>query len=315
MSVKGQAVFAGFLVLAAWIGVSADASAQGATLQNAPSQLTPSSDSSDPQADPWPREQTEAAAKGAVTGDDAELAYQEIDWGQLNVDIDTLMTTRPAVRPGGAPIKDPPTGPTWTSTEKPNGSSLSVKQTVSPLWDARVGADMTVVRPPATIAELLAAKAGNGGNEPQSSGTAWAAATAPGLGSIWDKTSVEARFDPSQDQGKLGTALTKSLSFGQQYSLTLQNGYGVVQGLAPVPGLAGRPAHNYEAQQSAKFNITDTGTSLSAGQSLSTAEDKWLRRIGAEQKIFGGFNISASVAETALGPANKSISAGFKQSW
>jgi hypothetical protein len=40
-----------------------------------------------------------------------------------------------------------------------------------------------------------------------------------------------------------------------------------------------------------------------------------LRKIGAEQKIVGGFNISGSVAETALGPSNKSITAGFKQSW
>ena len=114
------------------------------------------------------------------------------------------------------------------------------------------------------------------------------------------------RLDPSQDQGKLGTSLSKSLTLGEQYSLTLQNGYNMVQ-----QGLA----HSYETEQSARLSITDTGTSFSAGQTLSTADDKWLRKIGAEQKIVGGFNISGSVAETALGPSNKSISAGFKQSW
>jgi hypothetical protein len=59
----------------------------------------------------------------------------------------------------------------------------------------------------------------------------------------------------------------------------------------------------------------DTGTSFFAGQSLSTTDDKWLRKIGAEQKIIGGFNISTSIAETPLGIPNKSVSAGFKQSW
>ena len=173
---------------------------------------------------------------------------------------------------------------------------------------------MTVVRPPATVSELLAEKASNGGNEPQSSGTAWAAVTAPGVASIWDKTAVEARYDPSQDQSKIGTSLSKSLTFGAQYSLTLQNGYNMIQqGLTPMPGLAGHTT--YGTEQSAQLSVSDTGTSFSAGQTLSSADDKWLRKIGAEQKIVGGFNISGSVAETPLGIANKSISAGFKQSW
>jgi hypothetical protein len=107
--------------------------------------------------------------------------------------------------------------------------------------------------------------------------------------------------------------LSKSLTLSEQYSLTLQNGYNMTQGFAPLPGSAGRTT--YETEQSAKFGVTDTGTSFSAGQSLSTADDRWLRRIGAEQRMVGGFNISASIAETPLGIANKSVSAGFKKSW
>ena len=202
---------------------------------------------------------------------------------------------------------------TWSSQEKAYGSAVSVKQPISPFLDARVGADMTVVRQPQTLAELLAEKATNGGNEPQSSGTAWAAVTAPGVGSIWDKTAVEARIDPAQDQGRLGASMSKSLKLGDQYSLTLENGYNMTQGFAPAPASAGHTT--YETEQSARLGITETGTSFSAGQTLSTSDEKWLRRIGAEQKIVGGFNISGSIAETPLGIANKSISAGFKQSW
>jgi hypothetical protein len=109
---------------------------------------------------------------------------------------------------------------------------------------------------------------------------------------------------------------TKSLPLGEQYSLTLQNGYNIIQqGIVPVPGIAAHPVRNYETEQSAKLSIADTGTSLTAGQSLSSTEDKWLRKIGAEQKLFGGVTINGSIGETALGTSNKSLTAGFKHSW
>ena len=60
------------------------------------------------------------------------------------------------------------------------------------------------------------------------------------------------------------------------------------QGLVPVPGLAARPARTYETDQSAKISIGDTGTSVTAGQTLSSTEDKWLRKFGAEQKVLDG---------------------------
>ena len=134
--------------------------------------------------------------------------------------------------------------------------------------------------------------------------------------SIWDKTSLEARVDPGSDQSKLGTSLSKSVPLSDQYSLTLQNGYNLIQqGIVPVPGIVSHPARNYETDQSAKLSIADTGTSFIAGQTLSTADDKWLRKVGAEQKLFDGVTVSGSVGETPQGAANKSFSAGFKRSW
>ena len=96
----------------------------------------------------------------------------------------------------------------------------------------------------------------------------------------------------------------------------MQNGYNVIQqGVVPVPGIIARPARNYQTEQSAKLSIADTGTSFIAGQTLSSADDKWLRKVGAEQKLFDGVSISASVGETPQGATNKSLSAGFKRSW
>jgi hypothetical protein len=251
----------------------------------------------------------ETAQKPAET---AEVDANTLDWSQLNLDPATL-TYGPRAPSRRA---DADGDMKWSSNNRPNGSGVSVKQQVAPFWDTRVGADMTVARQPTTMSELLAEKTANGGNLPQSGGSAWAAVTAPGAGAVWDKTAVEARVDPSSEQSKLGTSLSKQVPISGQASLTLQNGYSMTQqGMVPVPGLTSRPQRSYETDQSAKISIGDTGTSVSAGQTLSSTDDKWLRKFGAEQKVLDGVTISGSVSETPAGATSKSISAGFKKSW
>jgi hypothetical protein len=258
----------------------------------------------------------------AIEPDDADAAAKldlpEPDWSQLNTS--GMVFEKPLV-PKQAPR--PPTadaGLAWSEQDKSNGAAaVSVKQPVSSFWDARIGADMTVVNQPSTQtnADLLRQKFAPDAPPSQSSGTAYAAVTAPGVGPLWDRTSIEARVDPAQDQSKLGTSLSKSLPIGgEQYSLTLQNGYDVTQqGMTPVVGTSGHPARNYQTEQSAKLSIADTGTSFIAGQSLSSTDEKWLRKIGAEQKLFGDVNIAGTISETPQGATNRSVTAGFKHSW
>jgi hypothetical protein len=257
---------------------------------------------------------TETAASDAGDADSEDL---ELDWSQLNVDTATLLLG-PAAK-ARQPKASGGSDTSWTSKNNANGAAdVSVKQSLSPFWDTRIGADMTVVNQPQTLtsADLLRQKFSPDSPPSQSSGTAWAAITAPGIGSIWDKTAIEARVDPAHEQSKLGASLSKSLPLGEEYSLTLQNGYNIIQqGIVPVPGIVAHPSRNYQTEQSAKLSIADTGTSFIAGQSLSSTEDKWLRKIGAEQKLFGGVTIHGSIGETALGTSNKSLSAGFKTSW
>jgi hypothetical protein len=266
--------------------------------------------------DIYPAEET----AGENPGDEAEstptqtvdLNNPDIDWSQLDTSGNVKAPADPKARRA---LQDSPAS-SWSAQDKSNGAAaLSVKQSMIPFWDTRVGADLTVARQqPLSAAEALQQKITTG--EQQSAGSAWAAMTAPGVGSIWDRTAIEARVDPSEVQSRLGASLSKSVTLDERTSLTLQNGSSVTQqGVAAIPGITGHQARNYAMDQSARLSIADTGTSFIAGQTLSSSDDKWLRKIGAEQQLFGGVSVSGSIGETLQGAANKSISAGFKRSW
>lgn len=253
---------------------------------------------------------------------DSEMPTEEFvvppdfDWSQLAADPTPLFKkpVKPAQKSGASFSPEM----SWKRDDKADGSSaVAVKQPITPFLDTRIGADMSVAtQMPTTTAEVLAQKSAHDNQLAQSGGSAWAAMTAPGVANIWDKTNIEARMDPTQDQSKFGTSLEKTLPIGSEYALTLQNGYRVTQqSLAPAIGPAGHATRNYEVDQSAKLSLSKTGTSLIAGQTMSTAEEKWLRKVGAEQKLFDGVTISGSIGETPSGAASKSLSAGFKRSW
>jgi hypothetical protein len=274
---------------------------------------------------PPPEESEEDEAEAAQPAQTAEadpmkdIDVSKLDWSQVNVDAATF-SDRPdakarAAKPGTTAAGGPDLN--WSNQNNANGSSgVSVKQSISPFWDTRVGADMTVTKQPTTMSELLAEKAENGGGVPQNGGSAWAAVTAPGAGSIWDKTAVEARVDPGSDRSKIGATITKAVPLIDEYNLSLQNGYNVTQqGVVPIPGAAPRTNRSFDTEQSAKLSMGSTGTSLIAGQTLSTGEDRWLRRVGAEQKLLDNVTVSGSIGETAQGTTTKSITAGFKKSW
>jgi len=273
--------------------------------------------------DPWasvvPRPPADGADDPSAEADGAKAPVEAtapdptaVDWSALSTTPD-LAKTNPhraagAVRPNA--------GTAWSQSDKTNGfSAVTVKQPVLPFWDARVGADFNVAgqgQMPTPLPEKLA----TGSGLSQSSGAAWAAATAPGFGPVWDKTALEARLDPAQDQSKLGTSISKSIPLGgAATTLLLQGGYSVTdQSALPAWMSAGRPQYSYGADQSAKLQFS-TGTSLIAGQSLSAAEDRWLRTVGAEQSLFGGVSVNGSVSETVSGNLNKSLTAGFKKTW
>ncbi|WP_426440165.1 hypothetical protein [Bradyrhizobium genosp. P] len=282
---------------------------------SAAAQTPPAKDNTDETTE----ETAPAEAATAVDANDVDVMkdidVSKLEWSQLNTDPTTL----PVLASKGAAKANGSAGgnPAWSSNLNANGTeAVAVKQSVSPFLDTRVGVDMTVAKQgPQTTSEQLSERLANGGSLPQSGGSAWASISAPGVASVWDKTSVEARVDPGADQGKIGTSLSKQVPLSDQYSVTLQNGINMTQqGVVPVPGIVSRPTRSYDTDQSAKLSVNDSGTSITAGQT-TTFDDKWLRRVGAEQKLFDGVTVSGSIGETAQGTTSKSITAGFKRTW
>jgi hypothetical protein len=216
-----------------------------------------------------------------------------------------------------APLELPADAPLDLSTPEVDAGKFTpanpfAEKSRAPDWSGKVGVDYSKPTFPAATFQpdqLLA-----GVVPDQSTGVAWATVTAPGLEAPlgWDKTAIETRIDPSQEQSKLGTTLSRSVPIDDNVALTLQNGVSVTRSLPH----ATNQAHGWASSQALRFNILPTDTSVSLGADISSSDDKWLRTLSAEQKLFGGpLSVTGSVSETPAGDISKSLKAGFKRSW
>lgn len=238
---------------------------------------------------------------------DAQATLSEI------LNYDPLRATSAPVAPK-SPLRLAPrsaAGPfDWQRDEKLDGSSsVSVKKELPTAWETKIGADFGFGAQTDPSRQPLPSP-----KEPNS-GAAWAKIRVPGVAMI------DARVEPSPDQQKLGTTVSRSLPLGSRYSLTLQNSYSVTEaGHAPrVPATAvpapAAPTQVWSTDRMVKFNILSTGTSLAAGTTSSSADNVTRSKISAEQKLFEHFNVTTSVTDVGAASSNKSITAGFKWQW
>jgi hypothetical protein len=206
-----------------------------------------------------------------------------------------------------------------TRSAQPYGAeTYSFKRTL-PTLNAKVGADLGTGADPVQYYEPRRPIAAAGRN----SGAAWASVE------VSRAASVDARVDPSADQGRLATTLKHAVPLGDNYALTLQNSSGVTNSMgAPAPAApAGLPmmtlpqASNtaatqvWDDQPSVKFDVLSTGTTLSAGLARTSTDPVVHNRIGAEQKVYGPLHLSTAVTDLGETTENKSISATIKFGW
>jgi hypothetical protein len=171
-------------------------------------------------------------------------------------------------------------------------------------WETKVGVDVAA---PAQMPDAFASRA-------QDRGSGWANVAVPATQLGLDKATIDARIDPNADQGKLSTALSRSVPIGDGMSVTLQNGYAVTQSLANPNGVA--PAtHVFSGDGAVRLEFP-TATALSAGAKVSSNDERLLPSVSAEQKLFNSpLRITGSISQRPTGETDRSIMAGFKKSW
>jgi hypothetical protein len=205
-----------------------------------------------------------------------------------------------------------------TRTQKVDGSTtVVVKQPVQTEWSNSVGADLASSNPAAYPLPLPTER-----NNGMPAGAAWASVGVPNL------ASVDARVDPTNEQGKVGTTIKHSIPFGSRFAVTVQGTYSVTEMLgqpSPTPGdlplMALPPSGSPAAQQvfgnekAVKFNILPTGTTLGAGFATASNDPVTHNTFSADQKLYGPLHVTTAVTDVGQTTSNKSVTAGFKLNW
>ena len=119
-----------------------------------------------------------------------------------------------------------------TRTEKLDGSTtVVVKQPVQTEWSNSIGADLAPAMPTAYPLPLPTER-----NNGMPAGAAWASVGVPNL------ASADARVDPTNEQGKVGTTIKHSIPFGSRFAVTVQGSYSATEMLGlPSSGLGDLP--------------------------------------------------------------------------
>ncbi len=212
-------------------------------------------------------------------------------------------------------------------TDKPDGSTaLTLGRRLQTEWDAKVGVDVGLA-PPLTTTPGPEIYLNGTTRQDQSTGAGWANVTVPASALGWEKAAVEARIAPAQDQGKIATTLSRSVPVSDGARLTIRNGYSLSETLASPGGLlttptkAGPPAplppgRTLATEGVVSIDVLSSATTFAACAKYSSTDDRWLRTLSAEQKLFGGpFSLTGSISERATGETDRSVKAGFKSTW
>jgi len=219
------------------------------------------------------------------------------------------------------------TGLDVKNTDKPDGSSsVAVKRPLIDTADVagNVGADLNLAAQPSSVYPPRAPLPGSTGND-RGSAAAWASVGLPNV------ASVDARVDPTNDQGKIGGKLSHAVPVGKDLSVTLEDSYSMTENFSPAAGApasgaslaapqpataaAQRAEQVFDSAKSVKFNVMLTGTTFGAGWTTASNDPVTHHTLSADQKLVGPLHVTTSVTDVGQPTENKSITAGFKLNW
>ena len=174
--------------------------------------------------------------------------------------------------------------------------------------NADVGADVNLAAPPPTAYEPGAPLPGTVTSD-AGSGAAWASVGMENL------ASVDARVDPTGNQGRLAGTLKHSLPVGKEVAVTVQDSYSVSDTLSEVPPATAASTQVWGNQKSVTLAVKPTGTTLGAGVTTASNDPVTHNTLSADQKLVGPLHVTTTVNDIGEASESKSISAGFKLNW
>jgi hypothetical protein len=253
---------------------------------------------------------------------DAEITPEEREALSNALSGDLAGLSMPAnPKPLRLPSLAAPKGLDATRTDKDSSTTMVLKQPLPVDWDAKVGADLGLRAAPSLTYSPDPWRAGS--RDDRSSGAAWAS-----VGVVPSIATVDARVDPGNDQGRVGTTLQHKMPIGSRFAVTLQNTYSVTETFsasspAPqdipmmsVPAPAGvTTPHVWGSEKAAKFDVLSTGTSFGAKLANNSTDPVTHNQFSAEQQIYGPLNVTTAVTDVGQTTASKSITARFKLNW
>lgn len=201
-------------------------------------------------------------------------------------------------------------------------STVVFKQPIAPEtggWKARVGAELGMAADAAAgwspDNPLRVQRNARGAN------AAWASVD------VHEVATVDARVNPAGEQGLLATTLKRSMPIGSHLSMTLQSrtsmtetfGRGMATSDIPLmvlPSSDGTTTSRIWGQEnSARFNILATGTTLGAGVSSISTDPVTHNTLSAEQKLYGPLSVSTSIHDVGKEGESRSVSARARFNW
>ena len=206
------------------------------------------------------------------------------------------------MRPLNAPDVSRPAAFGFSRTDNPDGSGVVVlKRALSPDWNANIGADLGLAAPPPVTYRP-------GGPVPIEPAAAPSSAAWASVGIVPDFATVDARFVPGVEQGRVGATFQRSVPVGNGLSVTLRDSYTVEQTISVNETV-------WNNERGMRLNIAATGTVLSASLISTSADSESHNAISAEQRLYGPLRVTTSVTDIGEASSNKSITAGFKVNW
>jgi hypothetical protein len=292
----------GFVIVLVAMPVAALAQDPMPLVPNAYAVASPPSDSTD-----------QSSADADITPEDRKALNDA-----LSGDLSGL--SMPA-KPLRLPRLATPKGLDASRTDKDGATTMVLKQPLPIDWDAKVGADLGLRAAPSLTYSPDPWRAGS--FDDRSSGAAWAS-----VGVVPSLATVDARVDPTNDQGRVGTTLQHKMPIGSRFAVTVQNSYSMTETFSATPNapqdipMMSVPApagvttpQVWGSEKAAKFDILPTGTSFGAKLANNSADPVTHNQFSAEQKIYGPLNVTTAVTDVGQTSASKSITAKFKLNW